>query len=345
MEGINDINPSLAIWEITLKCNLKCKHCGSSAGKTRKNELTTDECLKICEELSEIGFKGITLFGGEPFLREDWHIIARKIKDLGMKISVVTNGFVNTDDIIPKLVNLKVDSVQVGLDGSTAETHDNIRGVKGSFSKAINFLDLLKNADIPSGAITTVSKMNFKELPAIKNLIFSKGFDWQIQEAIPIGRFPRDMVLPEEEYYALGLFIADCKNKSLNTKINVSSPHNMGFFSKYLSDLGSINSWNGCWAGKKTIGIQSDGGVKGCLALSDDFIEGNLRNRNIIDIWNDPNFCRFNRNFNKKNLGKNCINCKYVDLCKGGCSTRSYSFTKMVRNDPYCFYRIEKEII
>ena len=345
MMNNGEINPGLVIWEITLKCNLKCKHCGSSAGRARNDELTIDECLKICDDLAEIGFRGVTLFGGEPFLRDDWYIMGKKIKDLGMKLSVVTNGFVDPDDIIPRLIELGVDSVQVGLDG-TSEVHDYIRGVKGSFSRAIDFLRLLKDARISSGAITTVSKMNFKELPKLRDLIFSEGFDWQVQEAIPIGRFPKDMALSEEEYYSLGLFIADCKNKFSTGGISVNAPHNMGFNSQYLSNVGSGGSnWNGCWAGKMILGIQSNGGIKGCLALSDDFIEGNLRDRSIVDIWNDSNFCSFNRSFKKEDLGRNCMDCKYGESCKGGCSTRSHSFTGRVRNDPYCFHRVEKEII
>ena len=150
MMNNGEINPGLVIWEITLKCNLKCKHCGSSAGRARNDELTIDECLKICDDLAEIGFRGVTLFGGEPFLRDDWYIMGKKIKDLGMKLSVVTNGFVDPDYIIPRLIELGVDSVQVGLDG-TSEVHDYIRGVKGSFSRAIVLFHRGKQTSKPTG--------------------------------------------------------------------------------------------------------------------------------------------------------------------------------------------------
>ena len=337
-------NPGLVVWEITLDCNLKCKHCGSSAGNPRDNELSTEEGLQLCNDLSEVGFKGVTLFGGEPFLRNDWSILGKEIKDLGMKLSVVSNGFVNAGKIIPELLKLEADSVQVGLDGSSAQTHDDIRGVDGSFEKAIKFLHLSKKAGLNFGAITTVSKMNFKEIPAIRDLVIKEGFDWQVQEAIPIGRFSKKMVLSESEYYALGLFIASNQRKYSPKGFIISGPHNFGFHSQYMSGLASSKNWTGCWAGKMVLGIQSNGDVKGCLALSDDFIDDNIRNRNIIDIWNDPTSFAYNRVFKKEDLGEQCKSCKYAETCKGGCTTRSKSLTGKLHNDSRCFYRIENKL-
>ena len=58
---------SCAIWETTLKCNLKCSHCGSAAGNPRPNELTTEEALKLVEDLAELKTQDVCLMGGEPF--------------------------------------------------------------------------------------------------------------------------------------------------------------------------------------------------------------------------------------------------------------------------------------
>ena len=128
-------NPDIVVWELTLQCNLKCLHCGSSAGKTRPDELSTREALQLCHDLSDIGFKGVALMGGEVFLRKDWPIVSKKIKDLGMKLSVISNGFMDVKKIVPLLARLETDCVMVGLDGASAETQDQIRRVKGSFEK------------------------------------------------------------------------------------------------------------------------------------------------------------------------------------------------------------------
>ncbi len=342
MKNTNEYMPSLVVWEITLKCNLKCLHCGSSAGNARPNELSVKEGLKLCNDLAKLGFKGITLFGGEPFLCKDWYIIGKEIKDLDMKLSIVSNGFVNARKIVPMLAKIEVDSVQIGLDGASKQTHDYIRNVEGSFDKVIEFLRLSKNTGLSTGAITTITKMNFNEIMRIRDLVIKEDIDWQIQEAIPIGRCPREMVLSDREYYSLGLLIASLRKGYFSHKIFIRGAHNFGFYSKYIPMLGSSTDWKGCWAGKRILGIQSDGGIKGCLTLSDDFIEGNIRDKDILEIWHDPNTFLYNRNFKMDDLGENCRDCMHGKECKGGCTAKSESLTSSLHNDRHCFYRIEK---
>ena len=335
--------PDIVVWELTLECNLNCLHCGSSAGKIRPDELSTKEAIRLCHDLSDIGFKGVALMGGEVFLRNDWQTISKEIKDLGMVLSIITNGFFNAQEIVPKLERLETDCVMVGLDGASAKSQDKIRGVKGSFEKAITFTRAAKKAGIPTGLITTVHALNFKELPKIRDLVLHEKVNWQIQEATPIGRFPKKLVLSDEEYYALGLFIRSTQKKYSTKNLSIVGTHNFGFHSSVIPNLSSFPEWNGCYAGRTVLGIQSNGNVKGCLALSDEFIEDNIRKRSIIDIWNAPNSFAYNRKFKIKNLGENCTGCKFGKTCKGGCTTRSSSMTSLPHNDPFCFYRFEKD--
>ena len=338
-------NPDIAVWEITLKCNLKCIHCGSSAGDSRIEELSTKEAFQLCHDLSEIGFKGIALMGGEVFLRKDWVEIAKEIKDLGIVLSIISNGFFDPEKIIPQLVKLKTDCVMVGLDGASPETQDKIRNVNGSFEKAKNFIRAAKEANLSVGYITTVHKMNFHDLTNIKDFIIKENVNWQIQGATPIGRFPKELVLSDEEYYSLGLFIFAMQKKLAEKKISVIGAHNLGFHSKVIPNLSTYPEWNGCYAGKTVLGIQSNGNIKGCLALSDKFVEDNIRNRSIKDIWSDPESFAYNRKFKIGELGENCQGCKYGKTCKGGCTTRSSSLTGIPHNDPCCHYKIEKNLL
>jgi len=335
-----DYEPNQVVWEVTLKCNLKCLHCGSSAGLERQNELSTKECIQVCKDLAEIGFKGIGLMGGELFLRKDWEILCKEIKDQGMSVSTVTNGFFDPSKIIPKLVDLEVDCVTVGFDG-TKEIHDKIRGVEGSFEKTLNFLRTAKEAGLETNPITTVHKINFDNLPELKKLILDEeDLDWQIQEASPIGRFPKNLVLSEEEIYSLCLFIANLQNKY--SKYKVIGSHSLGFYSKFIPNLSFYPKWKGCFAGRGVLGIRSDGAIKGCETLPDEYIEGNVRERSIIDIWNDPDAFVYNRKFKKEQLGENCKGCKYGEDCKGGCMCRSVTMSNEPHNDPHCLYKMEK---
>ena len=330
-----------AVWEITLRCNLRCSHCGSSAGEARPDELNTKECFNLCEELAEIGCECVALMGGEPFLREDWFSVAQCVKDLGMDLNFVSNGLI-LDKYINELVQLNPQVIGISIDGLES-SHDKIRGLKGSFKKAMNSINLLREVGIQTTVITTVSKINFNELELMKGLIYKKGVNWQIQVAMPFGNFKREQMLSKEDFYAVAMFIASQRIKTSFEDLPVIGAHCFGYYSKILPGCGS---WNGCTAGISSIGITSDGGIVGCLSMGNNrFIEGNVRNQSLKDIWNNENNFGYNRKFERNDLGPNCKDCRHGEQCKGGCNSVSYTLTNKFHNDPYCFYKIEKELI
>jgi radical SAM protein with 4Fe4S-binding SPASM domain len=335
----------LVVWELTLKCNLNCLHCGSSAGAERVKELTTEEALSLVDDFAEINVDEVCLMGGEPLIRKDWYKIAKKIRDSDMRIDLITNGcHDNRDEIIKKLVTLDPFAVAVSIDGGTEETHDFIRR-KGSFKKATGFLFALKDANLPPTIITTVSKLNYKELPKIRDMILGQGIAWQIQIASPIGRFNKKYALSEEEFYAVGKFIASMKEEYSPREMPVAGAHDLGYNSQYMPCLGLYPDWRGCPAGILTFGVRSNGGIIGCLSCSDKYLEGNIREKSLFDIWNDTNSFSYNRNFKENDLGVNCKDCKFGISCKGGCSSQSTARTGQLHNDPLCFYKIEQEYL
>ena len=83
---------SSVVWELTLKCNARCRHCGSSAGTARNNELTLDESIRICDQLIELKCERINLMGGELFLNPNWKNIASYLSKNGVSVSVIISG-------------------------------------------------------------------------------------------------------------------------------------------------------------------------------------------------------------------------------------------------------------
>src|SRR5262245_42529511 len=82
--------PILAVWEITLACDLACGHCGSRAGRARPDELTTEEALSLVDQLAELGVIEVVLIGGESYLRPDWLDIIARIAERGMEPLLTT---------------------------------------------------------------------------------------------------------------------------------------------------------------------------------------------------------------------------------------------------------------
>ena len=104
-----------------------------------------------------------------------------------------------------------------------------------------------------------------------------------------------------------------------------------------------IKHWGGCSAGISTIGIESDGSIKGCLSMQEDsYIEGNIREKSLKEIWTNPEGFKYNRRFDLSELKGICEGCKYGALCRGGCSEKAKSYTGELHHQPFCLYDMEK---
>ena len=331
-------------WEITLKCNLKCIHCEFSAGKPSPDELSTQEAIKLCEDLHRLNCKRVILMGGEPFLRKDWYRVSEKIKDLGMQLAFISNGYIIDKNLFNLLQKLEPIYIGVSIDGGRAETHDYIRGVKGSFDRALQFIDRCIELGIQTIVITSVHKLNIKELPNLRDILFDKeNIQWKIQITDVEGRFPKKYLISEEEFYWVGEFIASIQKQHPRGEKFVTGAHDMGYHSSILPNLLGFE-WNGCPAGLSLLAIRSNGDISGCASLGPRFNEGNIRERSVVDIWNDPDAFAYNRKFKMEDLKGYCKRCRYAKSCKGGCTETSYMATGHIHCDPYCFHRIEQQI-
>ena len=331
------------VWEITLFCNIHCLHCGSDAKSvTRENELSTEEALDLIEQLSDMGCRRVVMSGGEPFLRKDWATLSMRIRDLGMCVSYISNGYVVDDDIIDLLKIIEPVGISFSLDGGCAETHDYIRGKNGVFERCINALNKTSKAGLYSSAVTSVHKKNINELTQILDLLIENGVRaWQLQTATPQGRMPKELALDEDEYYNLAKFIAENRKKYKNI-INIMEADCIGYYSPILSKDLYASKWKGCQAGLRVMGIESNGIIKGCLSIhGKDYEEGNIRERSLKDIWNDKNNFKYNRRFSPDMLTGICKDCKWGAICRGGCSEKAMSFTGTPYESPYCLYRYE----
>ena len=336
------------VWELTLRCNAHCVHCGSSAGKDRKDNLTIAEIFRVCDELSKEGCKQITLIGGEMFLHPMWREIVKKINSKNILQTIVTNGIALDRERIHFLAENGVVTVGISLDGATPKVHDSIRRVPGLFDKIFRLSDSFIEADLPAVAITTITKCNILELKKFRNLLPKTFFTaWQIQIGSPYGRMKQDISLNEMEYYVLGIFLACTQRRVPEEKLKVFGMHDLGYYSKVIPSSVNIYSddWQGCPAGKYVMGIRSNGKVTGCLSIyNDDFIEGDLREKSISQVWHDKKFCHWNKGKNRSNnLLEPCKSCPHKLTCCGGCSGTIVAYDGKITRAPLCYYATEQK--
>jgi radical SAM protein with 4Fe4S-binding SPASM domain len=336
--------PITAVWEITMGCNMRCKHCGSSCEKPLGDELTTEEALDLCDDLGKLGFRWITLSGGEPTTRKDFYLIAKRLKENNIIPTMITNGWLLDEDIVDKAIEGGIDTIAISIDG-LEETHDGIRK-KGSFIRSMEALDLLKRKKMPSSVITTINNINIKELEKLKEIFIEKGVEaWQLQLALPMGNMVKNSDLVVQPFQVDT--VIDFSYKSmLENKINIQLADCMGYFNmkeiavRKHSTKTKEYDWIGCSAGKYTLGILNNGDIVGCTSVRDkSLIEGNIKITPINEIWENPNNFSWNRDMRKEKLEGLCGKCKYGNRCLGGCSNSKLTHGGSIyAENKYCSY-------
>ena len=311
------------VWELTLRCCFRCAYCGSRAGEARENELTTGECLSVVEQLAELGCRRVNLLGGEVFLRPDWREITAALTGRGMKVCIITSGFVLTEEILNALTALKIESVAVSLDGPE-RVHDRSRR-EGSYRRALEALNALTGRGIPTSVISALRADNVPLLPEFYETL--KGypiFAWQLQACSPMGNAEGGGLDTRFDPLEVIRFVAQ---EAPRAPFSILAADNIGYFTPEETAIrgGKGLCFGGCSAGLSTLGIDSVGNVRGCESLYDEsFIEGNLRRRSLREIWEDDNAFTYNRRFEPRMLTGKCASCEMGEYCGGGC--RSYGF-------------------
>ncbi|MEW6050618.1 MAG: radical SAM protein [Candidatus Zixiibacteriota bacterium] len=333
--------PHTVVWEITFACNMRCIHCGTSAGKRRPDELSTQEALNLIDELTGLGCESITLSGGEPLMRDDWRQLAARVKDKGARLYMVTNGYALTPEIARNLAALQFNHVGVSLDG-TEPVHNYIRQRDDSFARATDAMRYMREAGVRFCALTQVSNINLEELDPLHAILVDLGCKvWRIQMCTSTGRMKshKDLVLSLDNYPKL---IDKCLELKKATDITVDVGENIGYYGCKGNALLDDTPYAGCYAGVRIAGIESNGDVKGCLSMPEEFVEGNIRKKSFTEIWNNPNGFAYNRKFTRETASGACHDCRYLPLCRGGCATTSVSATGCRADNPYCIYRMEQ---
>lgn len=337
--------PIYAVWEITLQCDLACRHCGSRAGHARTDELTTDECLDLVRQMADLGVKEVTLIGGEAYLREDWIDIIREISRLGMSATMTTGGRALTAERAEAAKRAGLQSTSVSIDGLEG-THDRLRGVQGSFRAALAALKHLRSAGIQVSVNTQVNRLSLPELPDILEILGAHGgHSWQIQLTVPMGRGADEPAVLLEPSDMLTLFplLASMKPRATELGVRIWPGNNVGYFGPYESLLrGTLprGHMSSCGAGRSTLGIESDGSIKGCPSLpTEAWTGGNIRDSSLQDIWERSAPLRYTRDRTVDDLWGYCRSCYYSESCMAGCTWTSFVFFGRPGNNPYCHHR------
>ncbi len=188
-------------FSLTNRCNLKCDYCYADYPHRPPQDLTTEQVLRIIDELTDLGTRRFNLVGGEPTIRKDFDEIVAHIKGSGTECAITTNGY-----YVRKRIEAvkRLDLVCVSLDGDRAG-HDVTRGA-GSWQKAMEAIDVVRECGVPIQIACVLNRHNIRCIDWLMNLGremgIAVGFTTLISEAGPTARKHPEYVASDAEYRA-----------------------------------------------------------------------------------------------------------------------------------------------
>ena len=346
---------------ITGRCNLKCRYCFYADEMAARNDLPTERWLALFEELGGLGVQRVCLSGGEAFTRKDLFELIDGIIVSKMRFSMLTNGTLISRDTVKAFAvgkrRLRLDSIQVSIDGSRAEIHDLSRPPK-SFDRALAGLRLLKEADFPVTVRVTVNRTNLDDLPNIARLLLEdvglESFSTNEAEQMGSARcFGDSMVLtPAERRRAMEML--STLSKKYEGRINAGAgplalarqfaeiEEALAEGKSSLPGRGKLCSCGGVF-GK--MAILHDGSIVPCNLLPS-LTMGVVGLHSLSEAWRSSpaiNAVRYRRSIPMLSLSS-CKDCSYVGFCAGGCPGSVMArYGRLNARDPLVCYRIFKE--
>ncbi len=315
-------------------CNLKCPHCYMDAGKKAAEELTTEECFDLIDEMKSLGTEMLILTGGEPLLRRDIYEIALRASEKGMWVVMGTNGVLLTDKVARKMIECGVKGVGISIDSLDPEKHNTFRGGPKSWEYSVRALEICRDNGLQVLVQTTVMEMNYDEIPRIIEFAREKGaWSSNLYFLVQTGRGQKmNDLSPERTENMLANLVELQDNFKPMLVRSKCAPQFKQI--AYERGKGGLES-GGCMAGTEYCRITPEGEVTPCPYMN--VVAGNVREKSFTETWHSsPVFSKLR---DLKQLKGRCGRCEFNELC-GGCRCRAYAtFGDTMQEDPACTYQ------
>ena len=302
-------------WECTLRCNMRCRHCGSDCKTSALHpDMPFEDFEKVLRRIKEKYDSHkvmIVITGGEPLMRQDIEKCGRAIYDLEFPWGMVSNGLLMTPRKIEGLLRSGMHSATISLDGFQQE-HEWMRGIQGSFKNATEAIRILAGEPtIKFDVVTCVNNRNYESLKEFKDYLISLGLkSWRLFTVFPVGRAARDpeLQLSNARFKGLMDFIKETRKEG---RIAVSYGCE-GFLGEY-EGLVRDHMFT-CQAGLSISSVMIDGSISACASIRSNLAQRNIYNDDFIDVWENRYQQYRDRSWMKTG---ECADCKYFRYCQG----------------------------
>jgi AdoMet-dependent heme synthase len=346
-----DQSPFTVAWEITRACALACVHCRAEAQPRRDpRELTTDEGLRLIDQIADIGAKVLVVTGGDPLMRDDCFRFIGHARGRGLQVGFSPSATGRLTRVaLARARDAGTHRLHLSLDGATAETHDSFRGVTGSYQRTLRGMADARGIGLPLQVGTTVSRLNVHELQRIPALLADAGaVMWSVFFLVPTGRAQVDQMIDAAEHERVMSWLAELSGSA---PFDVRTTAGMQFrrilaqraqqgggpthiagagfsFGSGSRPIRAVNDGDGfCF-----VSHTGDVSPSGFLPL----VAGNVRERPLAEIYRQGPL--FRRLRDRTLLRGRCGGCEYRAVC-GGSRARAWALTgDYLAEDPSCVY-------
>ena len=304
--------------EVTRRCNLACRYCGSDCtGRAQAEELTIAEWRDIVRQVaSDFDAKKImvAVTGGEPLIVDGVFDIFAELRKNGFPYGMVTNGQVLDRGTADRLMKVGIGSISVSMD-APPDLNDQLRG-KGSTEKAVQAISHLQAAGFEGKLeiISTITKPAVPRLDEMRKYVASLEVPlWRVAPVMPIGRAARhpELIPDTLEVRTILEYVRECRRDAFLPRPEFSEEGYLGnrfegFVRPYLCQ---------CRAGITIAGIRASGRIGACPELAEEFDQGDIRRDRLKTVW-DAGYQLFrDRSWTRKD---ECDDCKQYKNCRGG---------------------------
>ena len=343
-----DQAPMLVIWEVTQACDLACVHCRASAQSERNPaELSTEQGYRLLDEIRSFGEPLMVFTGGDPLKRPDLFDLIRHAVKIGLRTNVTPSATpLLTAEAIDRFKEAGISRMAISVDGHDAASHDDFRGIPGTFDRAMFALSHARDIGLDTQFQTTVTRRNMAHLPEIAEIVREmRSKMWSLFFLIVTGRALENDDLRAEEYEGVFQFMYELsKTAPFGIKTTEAMHYRRYVAQRIKAEHGVTENENAKGVAWRTAGV-SDG--KGFVFVShtgeifpSGFLPvtgGNVLQDSLTDVYRNSDLFRTLRDTAQRE-GK-CGICEYQKIC-GGSRSRAYALTgDFLAEDPRCVYQ------
>ncbi len=340
--------PMLVIWEVTQACDLACVHCRASAQSERNpSELTTEQGYRLLDEIRSFGEPLMVFTGGDPLKRPDLYDLIRYSVKIGLRTNVTPSATpLLTAEAIQGFKDAGVTRLAISLDGPDSASHDEFRGIPGTFDRAMFALRYARDIGLDTQFQSTITRRNMHRLPEMAEIAKEvRTKMWSLFFLIVTGRAAAEDDLLAEEYEKVFEFMYDLSKTAPFGIKTTEAMHYRRYVAQRAKAEGGMArneaakgvAWRtaGVSDGKGFVFVSHTGEIfpSGFLPVSG----GNVLHDSLTDVYRNADLFRTLRDSSQR--GGKCGICEYVKVC-GGSRSRAYALTgDYLAEDPRCIYQ------